>query len=161
MHSSSVSKQSSSAHVERATMKSECFPRILSSRSHLQVLLHVLARMPVPLRTAVGCMLPAQVLVDRTGCADDRCLAELGPGALLEVSNVIGRGCAASLQAQRNTSVRRGLHPSGAVRQRRANKQLSHAGSPIPHQCLEPFQLNVPTFPNYDGVFGNRVCLSA
>ena len=39
--------------------------------------------------------------MDRTGCADDRGLAELGPGALLEVSNVIGRGCAAFLQEQR------------------------------------------------------------
>ena len=38
---------------------------------------------------------PMQILVDRGGCADDQRLAELGPGALLEVSNVIGRGCAA------------------------------------------------------------------
>ncbi|KAK9839211.1 hypothetical protein WJX81_001667 [Elliptochloris bilobata] len=35
-----------------------------------------------------------EVLVDRSGCADDRQLAQLGPGALLDVSNVIGRGYA-------------------------------------------------------------------
>lgn len=33
-----------------------------------------------------------QVLVDRRGCADDRQMAELGPGALLQVSGVVGRG---------------------------------------------------------------------
>jgi hypothetical protein len=40
-----------------------------------------------------------QVLVDRHGCMDNRRLATLGPGALIEVSNVMGRGCAlASLE---------------------------------------------------------------
>ena len=37
-------------------------------------------------------MLCAQVLVDRSGCEDNRRLAALGPGALIEVSEVLGRG---------------------------------------------------------------------
>ena len=36
----------------------------------------------------------AQLLVDRQGCADNQRLAELGPGSLIEVSEVLGRGCA-------------------------------------------------------------------
>ena len=35
---------------------------------------------------------PVQLLVSRTGDEDDRVLAELGPGALVEVSNVVGKG---------------------------------------------------------------------
>lgn len=34
--------------------------------------------------------------MDRQGCADNRCLAELGPGSLIEVSEVLGRGCVTS-----------------------------------------------------------------
>lgn len=33
-----------------------------------------------------------QVLVDKNGCADEAALAELGPGSLLSVSQVAGRG---------------------------------------------------------------------
>ncbi len=54
--------------------------------------LHRLARLyrqPDP-RPHLACA--AQVLVDRRGCADDRQMAELGPGALLQVSGVVGRG---------------------------------------------------------------------
>ena len=50
-----------------------------------------LYRHPGP-RPTLACA--AQVLVDRRGCADDRQMAELGPGALLQVSCVVGRGCA-------------------------------------------------------------------
>lgn len=39
---------------------------------------------------AVMCMM--QVLVDKNGCADEATLAELGPGSLLSVSQVAGRG---------------------------------------------------------------------
>lgn len=36
--------------------------------------------------------LDMQVLVDKNGCDDEAALAELGPGALLSVSQVAGRG---------------------------------------------------------------------
>lgn len=37
-----------------------------------------------------------QLLVHRDGCEDNRRLAGLGPGSLIEVSEVMGRGCASS-----------------------------------------------------------------
>ena len=40
--------------------------------------------------TIVVCMV--QVLVDKNGCADEAAIAELGPGSLLSVSQVAGRG---------------------------------------------------------------------
>lgn len=45
--------------------------------------------------------------MDRGGCTDDQQLAELGPGALLEVSNVIGRGCAAPITQKGRVGMRR------------------------------------------------------
>ena len=39
-----------------------------------------------------GVSAPLQLLVSRNGDEDDRVLAELGPGALVEVSNVVGKG---------------------------------------------------------------------
>lgn len=36
----------------------------------------------------------AQLLVHREGCEDNRRLARLGPGSLIQVSDVMGRGCA-------------------------------------------------------------------
>ena len=33
-----------------------------------------------------------QVLVDKKGCADEAVLSDLGPGALLSISQVAGRG---------------------------------------------------------------------
>ena len=38
-----------------------------------------------------------QLLVHRDGCEDNRRLASLGPGSLIEVSEVMGRGCAPRL----------------------------------------------------------------
>lgn len=50
-------------------------------------MLHVLKAGCLPLPNAC-----VQLLVSRSGDSDERVLAELGPGALIEVSNVIGKG---------------------------------------------------------------------